>query len=545
MMLVGVLGAGLVSVAWLESLARDRHVLRADEYSLALAKDALIGYSVSYPEVRNMNRGPGFLPCPDTNASGSANPVPTDCQSDTTARLPWRQLGLMPPGGVNPNRLGHFWYAADEKFRAIASYSSAETSKKVNSATRSDLKVDDLDNVAAVIIAPGSPLDLQDPSRGLNAPEEYLEGDNATSGDNEFTFGGKEDPERFDDRVVALTGDELVDAVARRVFPALRETLSRYREADWNKERVLPWLKPEDDMDPKSVATAGTRQGWLPIFNIDAKFKSDFSLRGSLEDGEISSKGSVEPESLVLPENGLDVEDGECVWRSPKQVKCEGKAHTSLPDDGVRVYEFDISLEGDPEVIAPTASDIRRRRVVGEKWTDKSTVEISEHTDEPPTQDNRTRQGSISFSKDALIAEQGAGSLAVEDIAFPLSVGADSDPDLPAWLPRNDWHLLLWVDIASPFAIAGSGDCSGEGGCLSVSRVLLDGRRTSFDPAAVVFLLAGSKIDAVETRNTDNFIRSEWFEGRNAVDDGRYEMRPRAPDFNDRIGMIYPVSFRD
>ena len=38
--------------------------------ALKIAKQALIGYAVTYPDKVNPQEGPGYLPCPDTNKDG-------------------------------------------------------------------------------------------------------------------------------------------------------------------------------------------------------------------------------------------------------------------------------------------------------------------------------------------------------------------------------------------------------------------------------------------------------------------------------------------
>ncbi len=69
--------------------------------SLAAAKEALIGYAVTY---RDQHPGElfGFFPCPDTDNNGIAETSCTDTPSinpnvSAIGRLPWRTLGLPPP----------------------------------------------------------------------------------------------------------------------------------------------------------------------------------------------------------------------------------------------------------------------------------------------------------------------------------------------------------------------------------------------------------------------------------------------------------------
>ncbi|WP_156013232.1 hypothetical protein [Thioalkalivibrio sp. HK1] len=551
MMLVGVLAAGLLSISWLESLDRERQLRRRDEYSLAIAKDALIGYSAAYPDTRRpgtkKKKGPGRLPCPDLKGDGSADAG--KCRYPTTAYLPWTQLGVAPRSGVDENRIGYLWYAVDDKYRAD------KDQRTVNMETKPDSRVDDRDGVVAVIIDPGTPLDFQDPSRDKSAPEEFLEGENATPRDGEFTYGGvmASNPRRFNDRLALLTHDELMDVVALRVFAALRNYLRRYREAKWNEEGAPPWLLPKlnegaDDEGAKNMlATVGTRRGWLPIAIDGSEIETPFSLAGSLEGATI--EGSVAADALNLLEQGLSVEKGKCTWISLGKADCEGSARMRLPSGGVRIYEIDIYLEGQAKVVAPSVSDLRRREVKGTK-TIKANIEITEHGEEPATDENLKRKGKVRLTKDPAendpVDKDEKAPLSVRGIAFPPST-IKEDPDdrrLPFWLSENDWHRLLWVEIAPPFVAGGSGNCM-KGDCLSVTREFIDGRRRHEEGIAMVFLLPGRAIPPLR-RDKERFDASQWFEGENAnLSDGHYEMRLRTPDFNDYLDVSAPGFFRD
>lgn len=63
--------------------------------ALAEAKDALLGFALSYRE-SHANQGFGYLPCPDTNNDGQAEPNCGLADVSVAARLPWQTLGLSP-----------------------------------------------------------------------------------------------------------------------------------------------------------------------------------------------------------------------------------------------------------------------------------------------------------------------------------------------------------------------------------------------------------------------------------------------------------------
>lgn len=79
----------------------------ATSAALAEAKDALLGFALSYRE-SHASQGFGFLPCPDANNDGQAEPSCGLADVSVAARLPWQTLGL-PPLRDGSNEC--LWYA--------------------------------------------------------------------------------------------------------------------------------------------------------------------------------------------------------------------------------------------------------------------------------------------------------------------------------------------------------------------------------------------------------------------------------------------------
>ncbi|MBT8445985.1 MAG: hypothetical protein KJO38_02475, partial [Gammaproteobacteria bacterium] len=150
--------------------------------ALSEAKQALIGYAVAYPDRVNAAFGPGYLPCPDDPADATAGIARSACASATnsnTGRFPWATLDTHALRDASGARL---WYALTDEVR----YNPHLT--PLNSDTPGSLTVDGAGDIVAVIIAPGAPVAGQ-ASRAANPnlPAAFLEGDNATNGDNSFT----------------------------------------------------------------------------------------------------------------------------------------------------------------------------------------------------------------------------------------------------------------------------------------------------------------------------------------------------------------------
>jgi len=272
--------------------------------ALKQAKQALIQYAVSYPELHEDSGripGPGYLPCPDqdpgphSNSDPHANPGPdpahvedmvgqTNCAESTgttVGLLPTRDLGLDNLVDAAGERL---WYTVAQEFKQ-----NQNATHVLNSETPASLRVDGADEeIVAIVIAPGAPVGEQD-GRGEAVQElyadpnptkswhevvaEYLEDENATNGDGAFVTGstvadsppqctdGSLDDEEvelqcFNDSLITITRRELMAAVEARVANDARAALDGYRTLAGG---AFPWLVPFTD--PKRDGRLGVSQG--------------------------------------------------------------------------------------------------------------------------------------------------------------------------------------------------------------------------------------------------------------------------------------------
>ena len=81
--------------------------------ALAEAKDALLGFALGYDKTHSMTP-PGYLPCPDTDGDGSADPPCGAKGVSYLGRLPWRTLGLEQLRGGGGECL---WYAVSGAYK--------------------------------------------------------------------------------------------------------------------------------------------------------------------------------------------------------------------------------------------------------------------------------------------------------------------------------------------------------------------------------------------------------------------------------------------
>lgn len=149
-------------------------LLRAQKTSdaLAQAREALVGYALTYRDVRDANDVPGFLPCPDTAAKGGIVYQPGDglaagnshCGSSTDyaiGLLPYRTLGLPDLRDSDGNCL---WYAVSNTFKnnQNAPPLNWDTQGQLTARSSDDALLaapDDANGgAAALIIAPGAAL---------------------------------------------------------------------------------------------------------------------------------------------------------------------------------------------------------------------------------------------------------------------------------------------------------------------------------------------------------------------------------------------------
>nr|VFJ47413.1 MAG: hypothetical protein BECKDK2373C_GA0170839_101825 [Candidatus Kentron sp. DK] len=249
--------------------------------ALLAAKQALIGWAAGHPDA------PGLLPWTDRNGDGNYD-GDSDCASLSASanfnpafllgRLPWR-------GRTNPCEKTHgglgidvrdgagerLWYAVSRNL--VRRYQSPARYPIINPALANHapfpwLVVRDVDNtlrsdrVAAVILAPGTIREGQNRSGAAPSAHQYLERHGPTGIDNADADGcpdshpgcggGKAEefvqPKNnealgggaFNDRLVFITIDELMDAVERRALNEARKALEDYRDA----HGVYPWMSP-------------------------------------------------------------------------------------------------------------------------------------------------------------------------------------------------------------------------------------------------------------------------------------------------------------
>lgn len=280
MLVILVMGA----LTWLvSSLNKPGMPLQRDNVTsaaLAQAKDALIGYATSVTLTPSGSKRPGDLPCPDINNDGSADPP---CSGNALGRLPWKTLGLPDLRDGSGERL---WYAVSSNFK------NNPRSATLNSDTPGTLSLFSSSGnilynggasgtgLAAVIIAPGEVLTRRDmataqdrSSANINNPINFLDiatvagltEDNANfldgSSSNGFIQGrikGSDGAIILNDQLLAITQDNIMQAIQKRVAAEIRQCLNAYA-SDANNRGHYPWAARLDPTQPPNYNDTSNR----------------------------------------------------------------------------------------------------------------------------------------------------------------------------------------------------------------------------------------------------------------------------------------------
>ena len=113
---LAALSAGALA---LSSASATAERVRASDRALAQARDALVAHAADRPIDARV--GPGYLPCPDLDDDGWAEPTCGSLdgrlgQAERLGRLPWKTLGLPDLRDGHGERL---WYAVSTRFKGL------------------------------------------------------------------------------------------------------------------------------------------------------------------------------------------------------------------------------------------------------------------------------------------------------------------------------------------------------------------------------------------------------------------------------------------
>jgi len=283
--------------------AQDEKTMRV----LNEAKAALIAWSVSHPNY------PGQMPYPDRNGDGNYDGY-SDCFATNLSFSYSFLLGRLPIHGLDPNCNNHgitvtaalgadfraasgepLWYAVSKNL--VHDYSGSGSNPIINPGV-ADMTTDWIevvdrngnvisDRVAAVIIAPGPPVDTQNRSSAAPEAKEYLDRIVRSADgmpfknygypinqldDNQFIIGEDErnvsgsdntfqKPYYFNDKLVYITIDELIYALEKRVLQETRQALKSY----YQSKTYYPFAAGYGLVANSNQCVQGNLRGLLPV----------------------------------------------------------------------------------------------------------------------------------------------------------------------------------------------------------------------------------------------------------------------------------------
>jgi len=326
--------------------------------ALAEAKAALIGWSVSHP------LHPGIMPFPDRNADGDYDGN-SDCSSATPnfnlliGRLPF--LGQTAPcAAASPGLASSLtdgegeplWYAVSRNLIRTADVDTVPYQPVINPSI-ADAPIEDWlivrdkdgnvisDRVAAVVLAPGAPVGGQDRSGGLAGPNAYLDRitvAGVSRGNNDYTVPNEgfiisdkmqivsaSDPRylhpyEFNDQLVYITIDELMDSLEKRAVAEAASSLRGYylASAANDADRYYPYAATLGDAT--HICVDGLLQGALPLagcaspafagFLPPAWFTQnrwqDFTYYAASSDCHLNAPGCASGDIIVGTQSAVD-----------------------------------------------------------------------------------------------------------------------------------------------------------------------------------------------------------------------------------------------
>ncbi|MEZ5445670.1 MAG: hypothetical protein R3F45_07820 [Gammaproteobacteria bacterium] len=241
--LILVIAAAYVLTSKLNSASATAYRQSRNAKALAESREALVGRAVA-----DINR-PGSLPCPDTNGDGQAELFAGTACPDYIGRFPWRTLEVADVRDFAGEQL---WYALSRNFR------DHPAAGPINSETAGQLTLDGTGDVVAVVFAADSLLPGQ--NRPNNIVTNYLEAENS-DGDDDFVSMAVGD---FNDQAAAISRQELMGAIEKRVGAEVRRALLDYESAFGN----YPFAAPFSAAAPTLQSQVGLSEGLVPANNV-------------------------------------------------------------------------------------------------------------------------------------------------------------------------------------------------------------------------------------------------------------------------------------
>lgn len=286
MLVILIMGVATILITSLSSTALKQTQQKTTEAVLAQAKEALIGYAISYGDTHT-GEGYGYLPCPDVNGGNGEGSSPgSSCgttEANSIGRLPWRTLDLPTLRASNGDCL---WYAVSGSYKNNPKSATAmnwdNTGKlHVFSAEGNEIAANE---IVALVIAPGTVTSSAQDRSGNTAPicggnytaSAYLDNDtlhainNAAIATGSFILPHQHRDAngnitvQSNDQITYITRQDIWTAIQRRIAKEAKTCLDDYAASSGGK---YPWAVPVSTstlFTPFITGEYNTRFGRLP-----------------------------------------------------------------------------------------------------------------------------------------------------------------------------------------------------------------------------------------------------------------------------------------
>lgn len=341
-LVIVVMGIAAALVGSLSTTALKNARQETTSTALAQAKEALIGYAITYGDKPDhVGKVHGYLPCPDPNGTGyGANDEGSSetCGSKNVSaigRLPWKTLGLPALRDGDGECL---WYAVSGTYKnnPMTDLMNWDTNGQFQVYAADGTRLDsNYNQVVAVIFAPGSVQGSQNRTPSGAAPvcggnysaSAYLDNNTAHSINNasistvpsavsQFIQGDNNG--EVNDRMLFITRQDIWNAMLKRsdftntlklLTRRVAECLADYGDNNnWSSNHSLPWPAPlalsdyavNDNYNDDDWRYAGR----VPHLVVDSKSDSNNDMSGSRL--MASGNGLNCPHYAAAPSNELE-----------------------------------------------------------------------------------------------------------------------------------------------------------------------------------------------------------------------------------------------
>ncbi|GAB5605438.1 hypothetical protein [Sideroxyarcus sp. TK5] len=508
MLVILVMGITTVFITSLSSTAIQNRRNHSSAESLARAKEALIGYALTYGDTHTAAHG--YLPCPDLSGSNGEGSSPGSCGSSGVhqlGRLPWRTLDLPALFDGSGECL---WYAVSGKYK-----NNPASSTTMNWDNTGDLTIYadngntiEANEVVAAIIAPGKPLSGNSDRAGSSAPTcggnytaaAYLENDTAHGVNNADGTQGKfilphehRDSNgnvtlETNDQILFITRQDLWNAIQKRIARQAKKCLDDYAADASNPDHKYPWAVQLSDTtaSPNRTGTLDVRFGRFP----------DSPNTGTAGGGSCPASGS-----------NLTTLSSAQISTLNSYINQVSTALTNYKNSPSSTTRNNLQDAGDN--LWDLVKDSPYNLPVGDAIRSSLGYYIKDQCSDPCYSSIPTFEDRLA---DAISEFNGCTGSGGTDSSMPSSwTSISSCNDLVTSASWPAWRDLLFIQIADGYQPGAAGSCTTGSTCLSISGT---GHTNAGSGSYHAVVVAASKSMSGQDRSVTSTL-SNFLEGAN------------------------------